>query len=212
MQAPVIVLGGGGHTTVLIEILELLNREVIGLTCLDCEVGSKVAGITVLGNDEVINQYSPTDIELVNGVGPSPKNSLRLRLSGKMSAKGFVFAKVIHPSATISRSAKIHAGAQIMAGCVLQSGVVIGENTIVNTSALIDHDSKIGSHCHISPGAVLCGGVQVQDRTYIGAGSTVIEGIHIGEDVVIAAGSIVYSHVDSKRKYIQQRSYSSENN
>ena len=56
---PVIVLGAGGYARVLIDALLLDSVEVIGMTDVNPE-SQPVLGVSFLGDDTVIKQYSMT--------------------------------------------------------------------------------------------------------------------------------------------------------
>lgn len=191
---PVIVLGGGGHALVLIEMLELLNIEIIGVVVRD-PGAAHIHGYPVIGNDDAVFGYRPESVRLVNAIGSTRQPHARRRLFTRFKTSGYTFARLIHPAAVISSKAVIGEGVQVMAGAVLQPGCRIGDNVIVNTRAVIEHDSVIGSHTHISPGAVLAGGVTVGETVHVGAGATVIQGITIGDNSLVAAGAVVVSNV-----------------
>jgi sugar O-acyltransferase (sialic acid O-acetyltransferase NeuD family) len=149
----------------------------------------------VLGDDDCIGGYKPTEIEVVNGIGSVGDPSLRIKIYKAMKDKGFSFAAVIHPSATISGDTSLGEGVQVMARVVIQPGCRIGDNVIANTGAIIDHDCHIGDHTHLATGAVLSGGVRVGSKTHIGTGASVIQGITIGGSVLVAAGSAVIRNI-----------------
>lgn len=194
------MLGAGGHAKVLLNTLQKLDREIIGLTAL--ELGSAVLGVSILGNDDIIENYDPQEIELVNGIGSLPGSTRRFDIYYSFKQKGYQFATVIDPSAIIPNAITVEAGVQIMAGVVLQPDVSVGENTIINTRASIDHDCRIGNHCHIAPGVVLSGGVKVDNYVHIGTGAVVIQDIQIGAWAIVAAGATVYKNMVIKQKYI----------
>jgi UDP-perosamine 4-acetyltransferase len=192
---PHIVIGGGGHARVLIKALQHLGATIIGVTDSNPALrGTRIAGVPVLGPDEALRDQS-RDVLLVNGLGSVKSMSARQATYDRLSAQGFKFATIVHPSAICEDDVVLGEGVQVMAGVVLQTGCAIGPNTIVNTRATIDHDSRIGAHCHVAPGAVLSGAVTVGDRTHIGAGASVIQGIEIGSDCLVAAGSAVVDFV-----------------
>jgi len=199
------VLGAGGHAKVITEALILSGREIIGLVSPDHEVGSCILGFSVLGDDTKIFEYPIDEVELVNGVGSLPYNTLRWNLSTDMRGRGYRFATIIHPSAIVSPDVKIDSGAQIMAGVVIQTGCMIGRDVIINTGALIDHDSVIEESCHLAPGTVCSGGVFIEKNTHIGTGSTIIQNVNIGQNSVVAAGSIVYKNLPSNTHLVQMR-------
>ena len=198
MNKPLIILGNGGHASVLTEILLAQGDEIIGFTAPAFEHNH--FGLTYLGRDEAIYQYNPTKVELILGLGMLDPSSVREKMFIHFKEKGYSFKTVIHSSAIISPSAKLAEGVQIMAGTIVQIGTTIADNTIVNTGAIIDHDSQIGAHVHIAPGTKLSGAVKVGNSTHIGTGTTIIQGIHIGEHCLIGAGSVIVKNIRSNVK------------
>ena len=196
MSIPIIVLGAGGHTKVLIDSLLAADINVVGITSINShDINNKVYGINIIGNDESISRYSPESIRLVNGIGSTGKIEKRQRLFDYFKERGYSFASVVHPSAVISPDVQIDEGVQVMAGSVIQPGSVIKKNTIINTKVSVDHDCIIGAHVHLAPGVTISGGVCVEDAVHIGTGALVIQGIHIGKKCLIGAGSLVLNNI-----------------
>jgi len=104
---------------------------------------------------------------------------------------GVTWARVRHPSATVSRRAEIGTGVYLGARCVVNIRAVIEDHAIINTGAVIEHGCRIGANAHIAPGAVLCGNVVVGENTLLGAGARVIPGVRIGSNCVVGAGAVV---------------------
>ena len=202
---PVIVMGAGGHAKVLVDALRLSNREILGFVTPDLEVGENFCGKKVLGNDSEIDNYSPNDIELVNGIGSLPRKNLRWKVAGKMRQKGYYFSSVIHPSAIIATNVRIGKGVQVMAGAIIQADTSVGDDSIVNTGVLLDHDCNIAENCHLAPGVVCSGGVEVGRMSHLGTGTIVIQNISIGENCTLAAGSVVYENVSGSTSFIQTK-------
>ncbi len=195
-NAPVILVGAGGHALVLLDALLLTSTVVLGLVDRDPKLaGRMVLGISVLGGDEALRAYAPETVRLVNAIGSAGTMERRRSLYEKYCGAGYAFASVLHPAAIISRHAVAAPGAQLMAGAVVQAGASVGENTIVNTGATVDHDCRIGAHVHLAPGVTLSGSVQIGDATHVGAGATVIQGVRIGARCTVAAGAVVLSDV-----------------
>ncbi len=193
MSPRVVIIGAGGHAKVLADALIEIGREVLGLTDVNAERwGQSVAGAMVLGDDQKLAaDYSAGEVELVNGVGAVDSAAVRREVFRRLRSKGYRFASVVHPRATVSRHASLGEGVQVMAGAVIQPGVSVGENSIVNTSAVIDHDCEIGEHVHIAPGAVLCGAVIVGAGAHVGAGAVIRQGMRIGAEAMVGAGAVV---------------------
>lgn len=201
IKLPVIVLGAGGHAAVLIDALQITGRVILG--CLapgNTPAATGPLGVEILGNDGILARYAPDAVDLVNGIGAtdtmaSPGGTVRRNLQLGLRQRGFIFASVIHPAATIGDGCDIAAGTQIMAGAVVQTGSRIGAGSIVNTGARIDHDCTVGELVHIAPGVTLCGDVTIGDGAFIGAGATVIPGIEIGAGARIGAGMTILADV-----------------
>ncbi|MEN6318279.1 MAG: acetyltransferase [Syntrophaceae bacterium] len=203
MSLPVIVLGAGGHAKVLMDVL-LVNRiTVLGMTDARPEkAGSRIMGIPVIGNDDVLIQYPPDTIELVNGIGSAGNPEKRIRIFETYKARGYHFTTVIHPSAIIAADVAVGEGTQIMAGSIIQPGCRIGVNAILNTGVVVDHDCQIGDHVHLAPGVVLSGDVKVGDQSHIGTAAAVIQGVSIGMLARIGAGAVVVRDIPSGVKAI----------
>jgi len=202
---PVIILGAGGHAKVLIELLQIVEQKILGVIDINKNKGDLFCGIKVLGDDEEINNYSSSEVGLVNGIGSLPEQDSRFKVATKFRKKGYKFISVIHPASIIAEDVILEEGVQIMAACVLQPGVKIGLDSIINTGVIVDHDCTIGKNCHLAPGVTLSGGVKVDDDVHIGTGSSVIQNKRIGAGTVIAAASVVYSDIPENVTFIQSR-------
>ena len=192
MSLPVLILGAGGHAKVLIDALLAASEVIAGVVDPDTALtGTTVLEVPVLGGDEVVGEFPPDEILLVNGIGSVSPPVMRKQIFERFKGMGYRFAMVIHPSVVVAADVELGEGAQLMAGVVIQSGCRIGDNVIVNTRASLDHDCQIGDHVHIAPGVTMSGGVQVGKGVHVGTGATIIQGISIGNDCLIAAGAVV---------------------
>jgi UDP-perosamine 4-acetyltransferase len=200
MQKQFIIIGGGGHTGVLIAMLQASNLPVGGIiTSNPSLLGKSLFDVNYIGMEGEV-KLNPAEVVLVNGVGNRASSNgsglgVRADIYRREIAAGFEFPAIISRDAVVQPHAKIAAGVQLMPGVVIQSGVTIAENVIVNTTASIDHDSSIGAHCHIAPGAVICGNVTIGEMSHIGAAAVVIQGIKIGRNVVVGAGAVITTDV-----------------
>src|SRR5689334_13466125 len=100
MSKPVLVLGAGGHSKVLIEALLLSGTVIAGIVDPDSALlGTKILGVSVIGADETINEFPSEEILLVNGLGSIGRPGRRMQIFELFSKKGYFFTSVIHPSA-----------------------------------------------------------------------------------------------------------------
>ncbi|MCL9775533.1 acetyltransferase [Vibrio methylphosphonaticus] len=186
---PIVMIGGGGHASVLMEILLQQGREVLAVVSPeDISQRAVFSGITHLKDDDDVLSFPNDQVRLVNGVGMMPKSGLKRKINEYFLSLGYQFETVISSSALVSPYSKIEVGAQILPMSIVQTGVKIGPYCIVNTGALIEHDCNVGAYNHIAPRATLCGEVVTEENAYIGAGATVIQGLSIGQGSVVGSG------------------------
>lgn len=197
MNKPIIMIGNGGHASVLVEMLISQQREIKGYTAPHEE--KNILNLSYFGTDDVITRFDPNEVELVLGLGITGVSTVRKSLYEQFVAKGYTFANVIHPTAILASSVQMGGGIQIMAGAILQTNATIADNTIINTGAIVEHDVVIGSHVHLAPGVTLSGGVSIGDNCHIGTGTSIIQGIKIGNETLIGAGSVVVKNIGARK-------------
>lgn len=178
----VCILGIGGHSKVIIEILRLIGCKLQGLYD-DNPIthNQEFCGLKVSG---------PIDsFESGSGVIAIGDNRIRKNIDNRLTKVNW--ETLIHPTAIISTDVEIGEGTVIMAGAIIQPGVKIGKHCIINTGSCIDHDCQINDYVHIAPNTSLAGGIIVGEGTIIGIGSSIIPNIKIGQWSKIGAGSVV---------------------
>ena len=188
-NCPIYMLGAGGHSKVLLDILISKGKEVLG--CFENKndnIGANILGIPILGSESHLLKLDPTSISLVNGIGDIATRKLAQKTLEK---RGWLFESVVHSKACISKFSRFSEGCQFLAGSVINAESHLNEACIINTSAVIEHDTVIGSWSHIAPGAIICGGVNIGKNCLIGAGSVIREGLMIGDNTIVGAGSVV---------------------
>jgi sugar O-acyltransferase (sialic acid O-acetyltransferase NeuD family) len=197
MNEGVLLLGAGGHASVLLEILIEQKINVLGYVSPTAAANQTLfSNLHWFKSDEDILQFDNSIIKLVNGIGSLPGNTVRADLYHQYKKLGYSFATVIAQKADVSKYACIEEGVQVMRGAIIQTGASIGYNSIVNTGAIIDHDCSIGSNNHIAPGTTISGQVTSSSNVHFGTGSSVIQSIDINENAVIGAGAIITKNVD----------------
>lgn len=198
MNNPIIIIGNGGHASVLTEILLAQGEKILGFTAPVLE--KNCFNLPYLGMDEIIQNYPTTEVELVLGLGMIQPSPWREKIFNHFRGMGYQFKSIIHRSAIIAPSVKLGQGVQIMAGAIVQTNTTIADNTIINTGTLIDHDCQIGPQIHIAPGTRISGNVHIQEGTHIGTGATIIQGVHIGANCLIGAGAVVVKNIKNNVK------------
>lgn len=207
MSKPLIVIGSGGHASVIADILLNQGRTIVATVSPDeIKDNSPLKGIKRLMTDaSLLDTYSPEEFDLVNGLGALPGNTLRTNLFDYFSNYGYKFQSVIAPSAIIAGGVRLEDGVQVMHGAIIQTNASIAKNCIVNSGSIVEHDCVIGAHNHIAPGATLSGGVITGDQVHIGTGASIIQSIKIGERSVIGAGCTIIRDVKAGQVIVPAR-------
>lgn len=192
----IVVVGGGGHASVVVDTLKACGLEPWGITDPDkTRVNDgTIHGVQYLGTDDKIHETDHVN-DLVNGVASTNTLDLHRTLFTEFKDEGFEFRVLIHPDACVTASAEIGEGSQVFAGVVVQSGVTLAENVIVNTSASVDHDTTIGAHSHVAPGSTLCGNVRIGSSVHVGAGAVILQNCRIADGATVGAGAVVTDDV-----------------
>ncbi|WP_335920959.1 acetyltransferase [Shewanella algae] len=191
-RLPIVMIGGGGHASVLADIIVSQGREILAVVSPDdIRQRSVFKGMTQLRNDDDVFAFHKNEVLLVNGIGMMPKSDVKRKINEHFLSLGYQFETVIADSAFVSSKSIIEPGAQILPMAIVQTGATVGRHSVVNTGALVEHDCCIGAYNHIAPKATLCGQVKTEDNVYIGAGSTVIQGISIGRGSIVGAGASI---------------------
>lgn len=193
---PLVMIGGGGHAGVLVDMLRAQGREVRAIVCPDdIDQRPVFAGILHLKRDDDVLQFPADEVLLVNGVGMLPNSSLKRKLNEYFLEQGYQFATVVADGAFVSPYARLLPGSQVFTGAIIQAGAVIGEHSVVNSGAIVEHDSSVGAYNHIAPGATLCGQVVTETDVYVGANATIIQNMTLAQGSIAGAGAIVTQHL-----------------
>jgi sugar O-acyltransferase (sialic acid O-acetyltransferase NeuD family) len=105
------------------------------------------------------------------------------------------FARVLHPSASISALANVGFNFLAMAGVVVTSNATIGNHVCLLPNTVVHHDVVIGDWTLIGSGVCIAGSVQIGENCYIGSGTSIKNGIRIGARALVGLGSAVVKDV-----------------
>jgi sugar O-acyltransferase (sialic acid O-acetyltransferase NeuD family) len=135
--------------------------------------------------------YGPRDAVVIGGV-VSNRRRIGIEI---LEQRGYRFATLAHPSASLSRRATLHAGCVVSSGAQIAAYVELRPHVVVNRSASIGHNNRIGAYATVGPGAVIAGNVQIGDGSYIGVGAVVRDNVAVGAGAVLGAGAVVVRDV-----------------
>jgi sugar O-acyltransferase (sialic acid O-acetyltransferase NeuD family) len=196
MNKKIIIIGGGGHAKVLLEILLRLKLDIYAVVAPQIDTKSGLfKGLRHYVSDDAVLKYSTDQVVLVNGVGSLPGNTIRRSIFDKFDHDGYEFLTVASDLAIVSSYCTLGMGVQIMPGAIINADTHIGDNCIINSGAIIEHDCTLGHSVHIAPGATLSGGVECGDYVHVGAGANIIQGISIASGATVGAGATATKNI-----------------
>lgn len=199
----IILVGGGGHCKVCIEIIEVEDRfRIAGIVDLREKLHQKVLGYEIIGCDEDLPRLVKEYKYFLVATGPIKGTRQKAEKFGQVKDLGAKFPSVISPLASVSRYAGIGEGSIIMHNASVGAGARIGRNCVINTSAVVEHDAAIGDHCNISTGCIVNGDCHIGERIFIGSNTTIANNLNIASDTIIGAGSVVVKPIDEKGIYV----------
>ena len=197
MSNSVLLIGAGGHASVLLELLIEQEVNILGYVSPFPATNKKLfSGLHWFQNDNDILEFDKSTIKLVNGIGSLPSNTRRADLYRQYKKLGYSFATLVSKDAYVSTYAHLGEGVQVMCGATIQTGTRVGCNSIVNTGSIVDHDCSIGSNNHIATGVTISGQVTSKENVHFGTGSSVIQSITLNENAVVGAGATITQDVD----------------
>lgn len=187
---PVILIGAGGHATVVAQCAQLTDTPIQGVydDSPNARLLSRPEAPTLLGSIADFVNTQPEHWILALG-------NLETRRAILDQGAQRAAPPLIHPSASVAPDAEISEGVYIGPGAIIHASARIKAHAIINSGAIIEHDCTIDTNTHVAPGAVLCGHVTVGPHTLVGANATVIPEITIGSHTTIGAGSTVVDNV-----------------
>ncbi|MDA1649380.1 MULTISPECIES: acetyltransferase [unclassified Bacillus cereus group] len=199
-----VVIGSGGFSKQVIEIIEqlnLINPEYKLLGIIDDNkglVGTEVLGYEVIGDTDYIKQLSKQ--QKIHGVIAIADGEIREHISRKLNDVQWV--NLIHPSAVVSNYTKLGEGNIICAGVVINPECKMGNHSHINIGSTLGHDVLMLDYVTVMPGSKVSGNVNLKSKSMVGTGATIIQGLTIEENVVLGAGTVVTKNTKPNYLYV----------
>ncbi|MBI2026263.1 MAG: NeuD/PglB/VioB family sugar acetyltransferase [Deltaproteobacteria bacterium] len=194
MKSLVYLIGAGGHSRMLVNLLELNHVRIGGVFDNNFTPHERISGYPLVGNLQAIQAHHT----LILSMSDCFNRDRFFKLYDSQTWKENIF----HPSSSIENRVELGQCNQFFAGAYVGSQVKIGNNNIFNTRSVVEHETTIGSHNHIAVGTIICGRVLIADRCFIGAGAVIIDKIKIGSDVIIGANAVVIRDIQEPGTYV----------
>lgn len=195
MKHKLLIIGSGGHASSVIDAVEEgSDYEIIGLIDDFKEIGDRVGNYEVLGKIEDIVNIEDFRFLFV-AIGDNKERNKIMHTFGLCN-----FAKIIHPTAYVSKSATTCEGVYIGANATVNANCFVSVGCIVNTNASLDHDSEMKPFSSLNPNSATGGKVKIGKNTTIGMGANIRNGITIGDNCFIRMGTTVINSVADNQK------------
>jgi sugar O-acyltransferase (sialic acid O-acetyltransferase NeuD family) len=192
MKEKIILIGGGGHCSACIDVIEQEGRFTIaGIVDVPEKKQHNILGYSVIGSDADLAELIKAFPNVLITLGQIKSPTRRMELFYDLMAMGARFPVIQSPFAYVSPHAHVAEGTIVMHHALISAGARVGRNCIINNKTLIEHDAVIEDHCHISTGAVVNGGVKIGSGSFFGSNAVCKEYIEIGERAVIGCGAII---------------------
>ena len=198
MTRPLIILGAGGSTSDLLDLVVAINARAptwqpIGFLDDARPAGDLHLGLPLLGPLRNADQFPHA--WFVNVIA-GDRNFRQLPTS--LASTGLPperFATLVHPAAVVSSRARLGQGVVINPGAVLAGAVEIGNHVMICPGVVLGHEARVGDHCILAPGAILSGLTQVEPGCYIGTRAVIRQNLTIGAGALIGMGAVVVANV-----------------
>ena len=116
-------------------------------------------------------------------------NSLKRKKYEELKARGFTFANLVSPTATVF--SEMGEGNWIGDGCYLAYNTKVGNNNTFRPLACLCHGSEVGNHNVIGVRSNVAGHTKIGNQVYVGIGATVFNKLTVGDKCVIGGAAVV---------------------
>lgn len=188
----IVIIGAGGLGREVAWLIEDINEyekewNILGFVDDNIEKGTVLNGYEVLGNCSLLN--SKKDIYYICAIANTKfREDIVNKIKNNRSIKA---AKLIHPSAVISKESSIGRGCIICAGVIISVNSKIGEFNIIDWNSTIGHDDILKDFVTLYPSVNISGACIVNEYVEIGTGSKIIPKKIVGKNSVVGAGTVV---------------------
>jgi len=186
----VIFIGSGG---VAREVTSWASGmvDIAGYATLDAEEHARFQLPGQVFPDNITPDLAGTDLAVMAIGLPH----VRKKLDARLSAAGFRFVSLIHPSAVVAANVVVGEGSIICPLVNVSPNVTLGRLTYLNFCIGIGHDAVLEDYVQVNPGVQIGGFAKIGTGALVGSGATVREGVKIGDNATIGSGSVVFATV-----------------
>lgn len=159
--------------------------------------------------DNMIELYSPCDVEAFVAISSTKLNSVRKQMYDRIKSMGYRLASYISSHAYIGQDVNIGENCFILENNTIQSFVQIGDNVTLWSGNHIGHSSIVHNNCFVTSHVVISGFCEIGESCFIGVNSSIANNVKIGDFCLIGLGCIIHKDVESnsimKMPYAQKQ-------
>ena len=202
------IIGGIGNGTVVASTVEDINSvknewEIIGFLN-DFEKGP-INGYPVLGKIDNTTAKKYLQYDDVHFLYTLISAKLNFKFQHKLTDLQIPqerFAKIIHPTAVISKFSKIGYGVCIQPFVSVGPNVTIGNHIQIYAQSLIGHNSTLDDYSYIANNSCVGAHVHLKEGAYLGTNCSLLENVTIGEWALVGIGTVVLKDVPPYTKVV----------
>ncbi len=171
------------------------NYEVAAFTInLEFIKDQSFLNLPVVGFEDIVNTYPPSEYDMFVTLGPQDCNELRETIYHQAKSKAYKLISYISSKADYWQDMKHGDNVFIFQDTSIEPFVEIGNNVILFGSK-IGYNVKIEDNCFIST-ATIGSDVVVRNNAFIGINSSISPLLSIGVKSIIASGSLIKKDID----------------
>lgn len=191
------IYGYGGHGLEVEELARVINLKEHRwdkIIFID-DAKEKIENEKIFSFEDIMSKYSSKDIEFMVGLG---EPVIREKIYNKVKDKGYSFAILVHPSASVAESAVLEEGTMVSYNAFVSIKAHLHTNTLIQPMASVHHECKVGRNSVVSASAVMGGNSSLGYNSFIGLGASVKQGISVGNGSVVGMGTVVIKAVSDR--------------
>ncbi|MBZ9993445.1 acetyltransferase [Mesorhizobium sp. BH1-1-4] len=191
-MADVVIFGAGQLAEVAKAYFDKFSEDrVVGFTV---DKGfltqTEFKNLPVVAWEGLEERFPPGTVKLIGPLSYQRLNEFRRDRHREGRARGYDFARFIHPSAH-NMAEMVGDNCFILENCTLQPFVRLGEGVIIWSNSHVGHHTTVDDFCFLSSQVGLASGVHIGTCCFIGGQVGVDNGITVGSGTYIESRAMI---------------------
>lgn len=198
-----LVIYGNGQMARMFLHFARLEYDVVAFT-VDRSVltDTSIEGLPVVAFEDLASVYPAADHCLITAVGYREMNDLRARKYQEGRARGYAFARYVHPSVVRHACVTIGENTIVLDHVALHPCTTVGNSVFIASNASIGHGCTIGDHCWINSGVSIGGETEIGEATFLGINATIGDNLCVGRQCFVGANTLVARDTLAEEVYV----------